>query len=166
MTDPAPDFAAYHAALIAHQEEEVRWAVQVRPLVTLVATLQFALRAPTYPDLLRGTIEGFLEAAIDRLYRIDPTIGYVAEAGMDPGWDEPALAEEEHDDLFLFRQGQPVRWAEVPEERLVVVERRWTQREILGPFAEYHLRTQLDSNTLGQVMTPWVSEADLEARKE
>jgi hypothetical protein len=161
MTQPFPDFASYHAALTSHQEEEVTFTVHVRTLATLVATLQFALQDPTCPDSLPGIIEGFLEAAIDRLYRIDPIIGRVAEAGT----HDRGETDDEYAEMFLFREGQAVYWAEAPDERFVVVERRWTQRELLGPVIEYRLRTQVDSTTLGLVMTPWVSEADLETRE-
>jgi len=66
---------------------------------------------------------------------------------------------DDYADMFRFRLGEVVRWAEYPHDRCVVGQRRWTQREILAPVVEYRLRLHA---TKGGLMG-WVSEADLEA---
>jgi hypothetical protein len=62
--------------------------------------------------------------------------------------------------LFRYRQGQHVRWAEAPQTPCTVCQRRWTQRDILGPVVEYLLVGPARDHA-GDGL-PWVSEADLE----
>lgn len=60
-------------------------------------------------------------------------------------------------DMFRFRIGDTVRYAEYPAERHYIGQRRWTQREILDPVVEYRLRL---GKTRGHMMG-WIPDADL-----
>lgn len=55
-----------------------------------------------------------------------------------------------------------MRWAEYPYERYYVGQRRWTQREILEPVVEYHLRMR---ETTG-IFIAWVRDYNLMAWEE
>jgi hypothetical protein len=72
------------------------------------------------------------------------------------------MERDEYADMFRFRLGQRVRWAEYPHEPHVIGQRRWTQREILAPVVEYRLRFKAHKGSL----MGWVSEADLEVWEE
>jgi len=73
------------------------------------------------------------------------------------------MERDEYADMFRFRMGQAVRWAEYPDERYRIGQRRWTQREILAPIVAYRLRREHEgSGQLGS-LGGWVSELDLEA---
>src|SRR5262249_61904991 len=50
------------------------------------------------------------------------------------------MERDEYADMFRFRIGQAVRWAEYPDERYRIGQRRWAQREILAPIVAYRLR--------------------------
>jgi hypothetical protein len=60
-------------------------------------------------------------------------------------------------DMFRFPIRHCVRWAEFPQERYHIGQRRWTQREILEPFVEYRLRLGEVKGSLGG----WINERDL-----
>jgi hypothetical protein len=72
------------------------------------------------------------------------------------------MDRDEYADMFRYRMGQSVRWADVPYERHWVGQRRWTQREVMGPVVEYRLRmNKARGGFLG-----WVYESELEAWEE
>jgi hypothetical protein len=62
--------------------------------------------------------------------------------------------------MFRYRLGQRVRWAEFPADVQVIVQRRWTQRQIPGPIVEYRLA---DVARKPESVAVWVYEADIEA---
>ena len=74
------------------------------------------------------------------------------------------MDHDEYADMFRYRLGQCVRWAEYPHERHYVAQRRWTQRSILAPVVEYRLT--LASTGKGGGLMGWVGEADVEAWEE
>jgi hypothetical protein len=57
--------------------------------------------------------------------------------------------------VWRFALGQPVRWAG-DQEVYVIVQRRWVERELLPPYAEYAIAGGAQ----------WEVEADLEAVEE
>jgi hypothetical protein len=57
--------------------------------------------------------------------------------------------------VWRFALGQPVRWAGDGEE-YAVTARRWVERELLPPYAEYGIARPAQ----------WEVEADLEALEE
>lgn len=59
-------------------------------------------------------------------------------------------------DMFRFRIGDCVRYAEHPTQPYSVGQRRWTERAILAPVVEYRLRLGED----GYAIT-WAYEPDL-----
>ena len=74
------------------------------------------------------------------------------------------MDRDDYGDMFRYRIGDAVRWAEAPHQRYFIGQRRWTQREILSPKVEYHLK--LTTTGSGQHYLSWADEADLEAWKE
>jgi hypothetical protein len=74
------------------------------------------------------------------------------------------MERDEYTDLFRYRIGQGVRWADYPHKQHFVGQRRWTQREVLPPVVEYRLLLEpLGHDT---VWMAWVPEADLELWEE
>ena len=74
------------------------------------------------------------------------------------------MADDESVARFRFRLGQAVRWVECPRQRYWIAQRRWAEREGLGPEVDYRVRE-------GQVpQAPhnfrWIYEHDLEAWEE
>jgi hypothetical protein len=64
--------------------------------------------------------------------------------------------------LFQFQRGQAVRWAGDRTTRYTITQRRWTQRDVLGPVVEYLVQTK----TPERAWREWVYEADLTAWQE
>jgi hypothetical protein len=75
---------------------------------------------------------------------------------------EIPMERDPYADMFRFQMGQCVHWAEYPHERHYIGQRRWTQREILEPLVEYHLR--LGASKGGWLA--WVNERELLAWDE
>jgi hypothetical protein len=59
---------------------------------------------------------------------------------------------EVHVNLFRYRRGQWVTWTGAPAHPYCIAQRRWTERDILGPVVEYLL--------IG--LEEWAYEPDLE----
>jgi hypothetical protein len=57
---------------------------------------------------------------------------------------------------WRFRIGQQVRWAGAPEQTYTITSRRWVERQIMAPYAEYQIQDPTDA-------TGWEVEADLDA---
>lgn len=71
------------------------------------------------------------------------------------------MERDPYADMFRFRLGDLVRWAEYPTERYQVGQRRWTERELLAPVVTYRLRVVHESGrTLGGYHD-WVRDEDL-----
>ena len=51
------------------------------------------------------------------------------------------MDRDEYANMFRFPMGQCARWVEQPRTRYYIYQRRWTQREILGPVVEYRFRS-------------------------
>ena len=58
---------------------------------------------------------------------------------------------------FLYRQGAVVRYAGAPDTPFTISQRRWTQRDVLGPTIEYLLWPQ----DLAGEYPGWVYEPDV-----
>ena len=72
------------------------------------------------------------------------------------------MERDEYADMFRYRLGQSVRWADYPHEQHWIGQRRWTQREAGVPVVEYRLRMgKARGGFLG-----WVYEADVEPWEE
>lgn len=69
------------------------------------------------------------------------------------------MDRDDYADMFRFPLGACVRWAESPSHRYYIGQRRWTQREILSPVVEYHLRL---GDSKGYFIA-WVLEPDVMA---
>ena len=76
------------------------------------------------------------------------------------------MDRDEYADMFRYRVGQEVRWAEHPENHYRVAQRRWTQREILAPLVAYRLRRVQENGTLIDYLGDWIGEADMEGWEE
>jgi hypothetical protein len=63
---------------------------------------------------------------------------------------------------FRYRKGQLVTWAEDHGKAQVIVGRRWTEREVLGPIHEYLVHRA--DNSRHQCY--WAIEADLLAPED
>lgn len=55
---------------------------------------------------------------------------------------------------WRYAIGHRVRWAGDPEQTYTITSRRWVERQIMAPYAEYQI-TRSDGGTI------WVVEADL-----
>jgi hypothetical protein len=87
MTDQAPSFEAYHAALAPHAAHPVVFETCVLELTMLLAALQLSLRHPEFPASTRIVVEGFVADAIAQLDRLDPVLGQTLRAGNDSTQD-------------------------------------------------------------------------------
>ena len=64
-------------------------------------------------------------------------------------------------DMFRFRLGARVRWAEYPADCYEVGQRRWTEREILEPLVSYRLRRITETGARSGIFVDWIREHDL-----
>jgi hypothetical protein len=64
---------------------------------------------------------------------------------------------DDYADMFRYRLGQRVRWAEHPAKPHEILQRRWTQRQILAPVVQYHLGYGESGMAIA-----WVREEDIE----
>jgi hypothetical protein len=62
--------------------------------------------------------------------------------------------------LFQFPLGQAVRWAAAPRDRSWIRQRRWTERDGLGPLVEYALEWRTGRSLC------WAYEADVTCWEE
>ena len=79
------------------------------------------------------------------------------------------MVRDPHATLFRFRLGVCVRWAGAPAHPLTIVQRRWTERDILHPVVEYLCRLPregTDAAGRGYAVYEWIDEPDLVAWKE
>lgn len=67
------------------------------------------------------------------------------------------MDRDDYADMFRFRLGDCVQYAEYPERKHYIIQRRWTQRAILAPVVEYRLSLSAKS----EHSTSWVFEHDL-----
>lgn len=73
------------------------------------------------------------------------------------------MERDEFGDMFRYRIGQCVRWADWPQRPHYVGQRRWTQRKVMAPVVEYKLFL---SETGDSGYVAWVIEADVEVWAE
>jgi hypothetical protein len=67
------------------------------------------------------------------------------------------MDRDDYADMFRYRLGDVVQYAEYPGRKHYVLQRRWTQRAILAPVVHYKLSlSDKDEHTIG-----WVREPDL-----
>lgn len=76
------------------------------------------------------------------------------------------MDRDEYADMFRFQMGQYVRWAEYPNTRYYIYQRRWTQREILDPVVQYRFRTSKAGTDAICISHEWVHERDLQTRED
>lgn len=84
-----PDLAAFTVAMELHGEYPFNIETNIAYMVSVVGTLQLALRHPGFPPCTREQIERFVAMAIEQVQLVSPVIADGLRAGNDPANDVP-----------------------------------------------------------------------------
>jgi hypothetical protein len=94
---------------------------------------------------------------------LTPVERRLLQEGLDASDADAELLDDEADETpdtatFRYDLGQEVRWAESPRTPYVIVQRRWTQRDVFAPLVEYLCTPRRAVRRI----PAWVGEPDLE----